>query len=94
MFQNLGKYTLNTCKDLRDQKKNTLTECLKTAISFKVDAHVKESLQIVLENVDHNWNLVYEDGDMKVSQMLVLLNYWLRLELILCLALSHTETLI
>ena len=44
--------------------------------------------------MDHNWNLVYEDGDMKVSQMLVLLNYWLRLELILCLALSHTETLI
>ncbi|KAJ7365850.1 Collagen type IV alpha-3-binding protein [Desmophyllum pertusum] len=31
-----------------------------------VDENVKESLQIVLENVDHNWNLVYEDGDMKV----------------------------
>ena len=34
---------------------------------LKVDENVKESLQIVLENVDHNWNLVYEDGDMKVQ---------------------------
>ena len=28
--------------------------------------YIKECLQIVLENVDNNWNLVYEDGDMKV----------------------------
>ncbi|XP_058940888.2 ceramide transfer protein-like [Pocillopora verrucosa] len=35
-------------------------------LKTEIDEHVKESLQIVLENVDHNWNLVYEDGDMKV----------------------------
>lgn len=35
-------------------------------LKTEVDENVKESLQIVLENVDHNWNLVYEDGDLKV----------------------------
>lgn len=34
---------------------------------IQVDETVKASLQIVLENVDHNWNLVYEDGDLKVQ---------------------------
>ena len=38
---------------------------------LQVDETVKESLQIVLENVDHNWNLVYEDGDMKVQMFSV-----------------------
>lgn len=41
---------------------------LKICIFFiQVDETVKASLQIVLENVDHNWNLVYEDGDLKVQ---------------------------
>ncbi|PFX27093.1 hypothetical protein AWC38_SpisGene8210 [Stylophora pistillata] len=35
------------------------------SVTQQVDENVKESLQIVLENVDHNWNLVYEDGDLK-----------------------------
>ncbi|PFX23451.1 Collagen type IV alpha-3-binding protein [Stylophora pistillata] len=35
-------------------------------LKTEVDENVKESLQIVLENVDDNWNLVYEDGDLKV----------------------------
>ena len=37
-----------------------------TDINLKVNKNVKECLQIVLENVDDNWNLVYEDGEMKV----------------------------
>ena len=42
--------------------------CFETRHFFtQVDETVKASLQIVLENVDHNWNLVYEDGDMKVQ---------------------------
>ena len=43
--------------------------CFETRHVFfiQVDETVKASLQIVLENVDHNWNLVYEDGDMKVQ---------------------------
>lgn len=32
----------------------------------EVDKCVKECLQIILENVDNNWNLVHEDGEMKV----------------------------
>ena len=38
-----------------------------TYFLVQVEEKVKESLQIVLENVDDNWNLVYEDGDMKVT---------------------------
>ena len=87
-------YIVNTCKDLWDQKKKTVAECPKTAISFEVDENVKKRLQIVLEYVDLNWNLVHEDGDLKVSQKLFLPNYWLRLELIICLALSNTDTLL
>ncbi|XP_020600875.1 collagen type IV alpha-3-binding protein-like [Orbicella faveolata] len=37
-------------------------------LKTEVDESVKASLQIVLENVDHNWNLVYEDGDLKVHR--------------------------
>lgn len=37
-----------------------------TDFNSKVNKNVKESLQIVLENVDDNWNVVYEDGEMKV----------------------------
>lgn len=32
----------------------------------KVDKCLEECYQIVSENVDHNWSLAYEDGDMKV----------------------------
>ena len=32
----------------------------------KVDTHVSESLQYIQEDVDDNWTLVFEDGDMKV----------------------------
>ncbi|XP_073242130.1 ceramide transfer protein-like isoform X2 [Porites lutea] len=35
-------------------------------LKAEVNKNVKECLQIVLENVDDNWNLVYEDGEMKV----------------------------
>lgn len=41
-------------------------------LHVQVEEKVKESLQIVLENVDDNWNLVYEDGDMKVTAWSVL----------------------
>lgn len=37
-----------------------------TDFNLQVNKNVKECLQIVLENVDDNWNLVYEDGEMKV----------------------------
>lgn len=33
---------------------------------FKVNFKVKEGLQYIQEDVDSNWALVYEDGDMKV----------------------------
>jgi hypothetical protein len=31
-----------------------------------VDTHIAESLQYIQEDVDGNWTLVFEDGDMKV----------------------------
>ena len=34
----------------------------------KVDTHVSESLQYIQEDVDDNWTLVFEDGDMKVPK--------------------------
>lgn len=37
-----------------------------TDFNLQVNKNVKECLQIILENVDDNWNLVYEDGEMKV----------------------------
>ena len=33
---------------------------------IKVDTHIAESLQYIQEDVDGNWTLVFEDGDMKV----------------------------
>lgn len=33
---------------------------------LQVDKCLEECYQIVSENVDHNWSLAYEDGDMKV----------------------------
>ena len=32
----------------------------------KVDTRVSESLQYIQEDVDGNWTLVFEDGEMKV----------------------------
>jgi hypothetical protein len=32
----------------------------------KVDSHIYDSLQYIQEDVDGNWTLVYEDGEMKV----------------------------
>ncbi len=39
-------------------------------IFYKVEVKVKESLVLVKEPVEHEnsgWDMVYEDGDMKVS---------------------------
>ena len=36
--------------------------------SKEVDTHVSESLQYIQEDVDGNWTLVFEDGDMKVHR--------------------------
>jgi hypothetical protein len=36
----------------------------------KVDTHISESLQYIQEDVDGNWTLVFEDGEMQVPVLL------------------------
>lgn len=38
-------------------------------VYFQVNSHISESLQYIQEDVDGNWTLVYEDGEMLVMYL-------------------------